>query len=158
MPYVEVVQGAGSSLFRPEVGMRLSLSRTATGRAYLATTSKEERDNFVRGVEVRDAAKGEWLKQRLTETCRDLSERGFCLSHGDMHREINSVAVPMRTPIDDEIWVFGCSNAVFNLTGNQLTEDIGPRLMSLVRRVEAALGNMTGAAHYMEEDTHDPHS
>lgn len=52
--------------------------------------------------------------------------------------------------IDFWITIRNCSIAVFNINGNQLTDDIAPRLMSLVRRVETALGGMTGAAHDME--------
>ncbi|SEK10193.1 transcriptional regulator, IclR family [Paraburkholderia tropica] len=150
LAYAEVAQGAGSAVYRSEIGTRLSLSRTASGRAYLWTVPGAERERYLQETLTRDPAKGELLAQRLTQAQQELREQGCTVSHGDMQREIHSVAIPLASPIDDEYWVFSCSIAVFNISGNQLTDDIAPRLMSLVRRVEAALGSMTGAAHDME--------
>ncbi|MEM5405726.1 IclR family transcriptional regulator [Paraburkholderia unamae] len=150
MAYAEVIQGEGSAVYRSETGTRLSLSRTASGRAYLWTVPGAEREQYLQDTLARDPAKGELLAQRLALAQQELRTHGCTLSHGDMQREIHSVAIPLSAPIDDEYWVFSCSIAVFNISGNQLTDDIAPRLMSLVRRVEAALGSMTGAAHDME--------
>ncbi|WP_321964862.1 IclR family transcriptional regulator [Paraburkholderia sp. J7] len=150
MAYAEVIQGEGSAVYRSETGTRLSLSRTASGRAYLWTVPGAEREQYLQETLARDPAKGELLAQRLAQAQQELRAHGCTISHGDMQREIHSVAIALSAPIDDEYWVFGCSIAVFNISGNQLTDDIAPRLMSLVRRVEAALGSMTGAAHDME--------
>lgn len=148
MAFAEVVQGAKSTLYRPEVGTRMSLSRTASGRAYLMMLPSEERAAYLRDVRKADTAKADLLDARMAEAEREFRELGICTSHGDLQREVEVVAVPVSAPIDDEIWVFACSVPVFNLVGNQLIDDISPRLKSLVRSVEAALGNINGAAHY----------
>lgn len=140
--YVEIAQPADSSAFRPAVGTRISLSRTSTGRAYLAMLDQEECDNYIRTTIAADREKGERLKSRLEEARHDLKEHGFCLSHGDLHRELDAVAVPLYSPADDQIWVFTCAVPKYNLSGNQLVEDIGPRLVTLVHGVEMALGNV----------------
>lgn len=150
LAYTEVIQGAGSAVYRSEIGTRLSLSRTASGRAYLWTVPAATREQYLQETLARDPAKGELLAQRLAQAQQELRDYGCTVSHGDMQREIHSVAIPLASPIDDEYWVFSCSIAVFNISGNQLTDDIAPRLMSLVRRVEAALGSAIGAAHDME--------
>lgn len=140
--YVEVAQPSDSNTFRPAVGTRISLSRTSTGRAYLAMLEQDECENFIKNTLADDKEKGERLKSRLMEARHDLNERGFCMSHGDLHRELEAVAVPLYSPADDQIWVFTCAVPKFNLTGNQLIEDIGPRLVTLVHGVAMALGNM----------------
>lgn len=150
LAYTDVIQGVGSPVYRSELGTRLSLSRTASGRAYLCTVPAAERERYLQDTLARHPAKGEWLTERLAQAQQELREHGCTVSYGDMQREIHSVAIPLSGPIDDEYWVFSCSVAVFNISGNQLTDDIAPRLMSLVRRAEAALGNRTGAAHDME--------
>lgn len=150
LAYTDVIQGMDSPVYRSEIGTRLSLSRTASGRAYLLAAPASERERYLQDTLASNAAKGEWLAERLAQAQQELREHGCTVSHGDMQREIHSVAIPLSGPIDDEYWVFSCSVAVFNISGNQLTDDVAPRLMSLVRRVEAALGKRTGAAHEME--------
>jgi DNA-binding IclR family transcriptional regulator len=148
MAFAEVVQGSKTSLYRPEVGTRMSLSRTASGRAYLLTLPPAQRAAYVANLRKTDAAKADALEERLGTSEHELRNFGYCTSHGDLQREVEVVAVPLSAPIDDEVWVFACSVSIFNLTGNQLVDDISPRLKALVRSVEAALGNVSDVAHY----------
>jgi DNA-binding IclR family transcriptional regulator len=142
LSFVEIVQGTGSKVFRPEVGMQMSLSRTATGRAYLSMMAADLRDRYLAAVDVKDTARSVWLEGRLADARQDLAQCGFCRSHGDLHREITSIAVPMQKPRDAETWIFAASVSVFSQQSKQLEEDIGPRLITLVRSVEAALGSI----------------
>lgn len=142
MSYVEIVQGAESMLFRPEVGGHISLSRTASGRAYLLQMPEQERNDYIEHVlRDPDGTRKPWLLERLEQARQDMAEHGLCRSHGDLHREIETVSVPFRSRLDGETWILATSVARFNLHGNQLLEDIGPRAVMLVRSVEAALGN-----------------
>ncbi|WP_420998519.1 IclR family transcriptional regulator [Cupriavidus sp. 30B13] len=140
LTYVEIAQGAGSKVFRPEVGMRVSLSRTASGRAYLCSMPAAERDAYLAQVLAQDPARHDWLRERLDDAGRDLDEHGFCRGHRDLHREIEAIAVPMRARRDGEAWIFAASVPVFSQQSKQLAEDLGPRLVTLVRSVEASLG------------------
>lgn len=142
MTYVEIIQGVDSMLFRPELGAHISLSRTASGRAYLLQMAEDERAEYLRThFHDADGTRTAWLRDRLEQARKDLAEYGLCRSHGDLHREIETVAVPLRTRLDGETWVVAASVARFNLQADQLLEDIGPRTVMLVRSVEAALGN-----------------
>ena len=62
------------------------------------------------------------------------------MSYGDLRKEIHAVAVPMRAMGDGEILVFNCGIPSFMLSEGQLIKDVGPRLVSMVRRHEAAIG------------------
>ncbi|MCY1402495.1 hypothetical protein D9M71_176390 [compost metagenome] len=62
------------------------------------------------------------------------------MSYGDLRREIHAVAVPMRAMADGEILVFNCGVPAFMLSEGQLTTDIGPRLVSMVRSIEGMMG------------------
>lgn len=140
--YAELAQGENSQVFRPEIGMRVSLSRTASGRAYMSTWSEESRQHFLERLNKRDPERAQWLASRLEDAKNDLQEHGFCRSHGDLHREIITIAVPMKKPLDGETWIFAASVPVFSRQGNLFETDIGPRLNTTVRSVEAALGNL----------------
>lgn len=139
--YVELAHGVGSKVFRPEIGTQLSMSRTASGRAYLLTAAPHERDPYLAELASRDPARKTWLEGRLDDAQRDLADHGFCYGHGDLHREAEVIAVPMSSRKDDEAWIFSATVPVFSPQSQQFEADIGPRLITLVRSVEAGLGN-----------------
>jgi len=139
--FVELAQSRECATFRPAMGAHISLTRTATGRAYLAALPQDEAEHYAAGVRAADAAQGQWLAERLHEARRDLRQRGFCISRGDLHRELQSVAVPLRSATEGEIYVFTCTVPVFELAADQIEGDIGPRLAALARSTAAALGH-----------------
>lgn len=140
LTFVELVQGTNSKVFRPEIGVRLSLPRTASGRAYLLSIPQDERLGYLAALEARDLTRKVWLMDRLADAQRDLDQHGFCRGHGDLHREIASIATPMQPLRDAECWIFSAAMPVFSPQSKQLVEDVGPRLITLVRNIEASLG------------------
>ena len=137
---VELANGMGNTVFRQEIGVPISLSRTATGRAYLLGMAEDERKAYLQELQRNDPQRAAWLEQRLTDAREDFARHGFCRSHGDLHREIESIAVPMSQPQDGELWVFAASVPVFSPMYARLETDLGPRLRTLVRSVESVLG------------------
>jgi DNA-binding IclR family transcriptional regulator len=144
--YIELAQSKDFVTVRPAMGSHISLSRTASGRAYLASLPPEQAQRYLDGVHTSDAERGAWLAERLQEARRDLAERGFCVNHGDLHRQLEAVAVPIRAAgSSDEIYVFACTVPSFELRPGQLLDEVGPRLATLARSIEAALGTTTAS-------------
>ena len=137
---VELANGMGNAVFRPEVGVQMSLSRTASGRAYLLGLPEQERNDYLHDLEQEDSARAAALALRLQDAREDFARHGFCRSHGDLHSEIESIAVPMSQALDGELWVFAVSLPVFSPMYPRLESDLGPRLRTLVRSVEGGLG------------------
>lgn len=137
---VELANGMGNTVFRPEVGVQMSLSRTATGRAYLLGMPEDERQAYLQDLQASDPQRAAALEQRLVDAQSNLARHGFCRSHGDLHSEIESIAVPMAQPQDGELWVFAVSVPVFSPLYTRLETDLGPRLRTLVRAAESVLG------------------
>ena len=69
-----------------EAGVRLPLSTTAAGRAYLAATPKIERDHLLR--EVAKKVGDEWpaLEKSLEDSFREYEAFGFCLCQALLNR------------------------------------------------------------------------
>jgi DNA-binding IclR family transcriptional regulator len=137
---VEQANSLGNPIFRPEVGVGTSLSRTASGRAYLLGLPDDERDAYLRDLRATDPQRADWLDQRLDDARNDLAANGFCRSHGDLHRELESIAVAMSKPQDGELWVFAVTLPVYSPLCGKLETEVGPRLRTLVRSVESVLG------------------
>ncbi len=136
--FVEVCPGQGCKVFRPDIGTRLSLSRTASGRAYLLAEPPPVRERLLRRLTDENGARAAWLAERLADARRDLQQRGFAHNTGDMHPDIMGVAIPLRAP-GGQILVFTCTVTAFQASREQLLADIGPRLMAVVQGVVAAL-------------------
>ena len=139
--FIELAQAKECVTVRPAMGSHISLSRTATGRAYLASLPTDAAQRYVEGLTRVSQEQGQWLASRLEETRADLAQRGFCVNHGDLQRQLEAVAVPVRSPHPDEFYVFTCTVPSFELKPGQLLDDIGPRLTTLAHSIEAALGS-----------------
>ncbi len=102
--------------------------------------AEEDRQAYLRDLQRADPQRAAFLEQRLADARDDFARHGFCRSHGDLHSEIESIAVPMSQPQDGELWVFAVSVPVFSPIYTRLESDLGPRLRTLVRSVESVLG------------------
>jgi DNA-binding IclR family transcriptional regulator len=80
------------------------------------------------------------FKPQIDKGLEDIRGRGFCSSLGELRREVHAVGAPMRRSVDNEIVAFNCGVQTFLLKRGQLDDDIGPRLVAMVRNIEAALG------------------
>lgn len=139
--FIELAQSRECVTVRPSMGSRISLSRTASGRAYLSALPAAQVERYLDDLARAHPDYVPVLRKRLDEARHDIAERGFCVNYGDLSEQIHSVAVPLR-PLDgsDEIYVFACAVPRFELQPAQLLDDIGPRLLTLARSIEAALG------------------
>jgi DNA-binding IclR family transcriptional regulator len=79
-------------------------------------------------------------RPQIDKSIEDIRGRGFCTSQGEIRREVHAVGAPMRRLVDGEIVSFNCTVPAFMMKKGQLDDDIGPRLVSMVRDIEAALG------------------
>src|SRR5262245_7327452 len=140
MVYVETCRANEALPRRPDIGSSMPMIRSAMGRAWLAAATQAERDHALR--EIRHESPDEWRTYRaaMEQSGRDCRARGFCASYGDIEEGTWAVAVPMRRRPGEEMLVFNCSAPAFQLKKRQLESDIGPRLVSMVRAIEGAIG------------------
>ena len=138
---VEAAMGSKAEVFRPEIGTRLSLSHTAIGRAHLLGLPVQERQRYVRQIASTDTARAKALETKLKEDEEQLRRKGFITARREARPDVAGAAVPMRSRIDDQTFIFSCSVLPFNVDEVQL-DALGARLASLVHGVEASFGNL----------------
>ncbi|MGF0239054.1 IclR family transcriptional regulator [Rhodococcus sp. IEGM1300] len=138
--YLESSRSAAPMSHPPDVGLSYPIVRTAMGRALIAASSRDERTALLNEIKVRTPDDWKTFQVRIEESVQEFYDHGFCVSYGDLRREIHAVAVPMRPMADGEILVFNCGVSAFMLNEGQLKNDIGPRLVSMVRSIEGMLG------------------
>ncbi|MCS3803383.1 DNA-binding IclR family transcriptional regulator [Chromobacterium alkanivorans] len=136
MVYLDVAHSDTHLTMRRQIGSRIPLHSTAMGKACLAAMPEPERAFVLNHLGQRFRDDWSAIRLSLEQAFRDHAERGFCLSLGEWQRDVNSVGVPMRHPSHGLI-VFSCGGPGFQLKPRQLEEDIGPRLVDMVRNLEA---------------------
>jgi DNA-binding IclR family transcriptional regulator len=124
---------------RVDVGGRLSLISSALGRAYLAGCEPAEREGLI--TSARLAWPDEWV--RAEAGCRASLEQartdGFCLSLGEWHPELNTIATAFVAPTG-ETYALACGGSPITQTRDRLLGQVAPALRRCVDAIAADLG------------------
>ena len=123
-----------------DVGSRVPIATSAMGRAYVWALPDDERSALLR--ELRDHYGNRWSKMRdgIERAGEMLARNGFTISAGEWQEDVHAVGVPLKLNDGTGPYAFNCGAPAFRFTEERLTTDIGPRLVTMVRKIEAALG------------------
>src|SRR6202795_4109335 len=123
-----------------DVGSRVPIATTAMGRAYIWALPAEERAALLR--ELREHYGSRWPRMRdgIERAGETVAKFGFAISAGEWHDDIHAVGVALRLNDGTGPYAFNCGAPAFRFTEERLRDDIGPRLVAMVRNIEAALG------------------
>ncbi len=139
MVYVEHCRSSTALTLRLDLGSRIPLATTAMGRALLAALPEGERRYLMDHIARRDPDRWPRIRDGIDEAIDEYQTRGFTTSSGDWDPDVNAVGVPLIPPDGSNIMAFNCGGPSFLLTRKRLVSDLGPRLVDLVRNVEAGL-------------------
>ena len=140
MVYVESCRSGDGLANLPDIGTAVPIAQSVIGRAFLAACNPPEREATLNHMKVKEPEMLRKFKPQIDKGLEDIRGRGFCSSLGELRREVHAVGAPMRRTVDGEIVAFNCGVQTFLLKKGQLDDDIGPRLVAMVRNIEAALG------------------
>src|ERR1700757_855435 len=123
-----------------DVGSRIPIATTAMGRAYLWALGDDERAALLR--ELREHYGSRWAKMRagVERSGQTIAKHGFSISAGEWQDDVHAVGVALKLNDGTGPYAFNCGAPAFRFTGGGLLNDIGPRLVAMVRNIEAALG------------------
>ncbi|UEM22888.1 IclR family transcriptional regulator [Skermanella mucosa] len=139
MVYVEHCRSDATVTLRLDLGSRIPVETTAMGRALLAALPDSERRYLMDRAAKRDPGNWPRMEAGIEQAVEDYRTRGFVISAGDWQSDVHAVGVPLIPPDGSPILAFNCGGPAFLFDRRRLTDDLGPRLVNLVRNVEAAL-------------------
>ncbi|QPF84538.1 IclR family transcriptional regulator [Bradyrhizobium genosp. L] len=133
-----------------DVGSRVPIATTAMGRAYIWALPPDDRAALLR--ELRDHYGSRWTKMRdgIERSGETVAKYGFTMSAGDWQDDVAAVGVALTLNDGTGPYAFNCGAPAFRFTEDRLLNDIGPRLVAMVRNIEQALGGM--APQFKKED------
>lgn len=140
MVYVESCRSSANVTLRLDVGARIPMATTAMGKALLCVLPEAERNYLLDHVRQRDEANWPKIKASVEQGFKDYQERGFCMSAGEWQGDVHAVGVPVRALDGEQVMAFNCGGPAFLLPHARLEEELGPKLVQLVRRIDTVLG------------------
>jgi DNA-binding IclR family transcriptional regulator len=125
-----------------DVGSRIPIATTAMGRAYVWALPDEDRASLLR--ELREHYGTRWARMRdgIERAGETMAKHGFAISAGEWHDDIHAVGVALKLNDGTGPYAFNCGAPAFRFTEDRLRNDIGPRLVAMVRNIENALGGI----------------
>jgi DNA-binding IclR family transcriptional regulator len=123
-----------------DVGSRIPIATTAMGRAYIWALPDEERVALLR--ELREHYGSRWPRMRdgIERSGEMVARHGFTISAGEWQDDVHAAGVALKLNDGTGPYAFNCGAPAFRFTEDRLRSDIGPRLVAMVRNIEAALG------------------
>ena len=137
--YVEHCRGKDGVMLRLDLGARVPLATTAMGRALLAALPAKEREYLMSFIARKEGDRWPKVRAGIERAIKDLAVKGFTTSIGEWEPDIAGVGVPLVLADGSGVFSFNCGAPAFQLTQERLETDIGPRLVNVVRNIEAAL-------------------
>jgi len=122
------------------IGFQFPILQTAIGRAYLAGLPGPERAQAVKALRPTVAAH-EWksMQEKVATAVAECDARGFCALWGEWREGVNSVAAPIHTGKEGELYIVNCAGPAPHLAPDSLESDVGPRLLKIVQSIEKAV-------------------
>lgn len=127
-----------------DVGSRVPIATSAMGRAYLWALPDEERATLMR--EIKEHTGPNWPKIRdgIERAGECVAKHGFAMSAGEWHSDIHAVGVALKLNDGTGPYAFNCGAPAFKFSEVLLKNDIGPRLVAMVRNIEVAMTGSIG--------------
>ena len=125
-----------------DVGSRIPIATTAMGRAYIWALPPDERSALLRELREHYASRWPKIRDGIERSGEIVAKRGFAVSAGEWQSDVAAVGVALKLNDGTGPYAFNCGAPAFRFTEDRLLNDIGPRLVAMVRNIEAALGGV----------------
>ncbi len=135
MTYLACARARGIIALQLGVGSRISLARSAMGRAYLAACPEAERAEFLVQAEANaDPDKWPTIRDGITRAAEQIETRGFYANFGEWQPGVHSVSVPFRSPDGETpLLAVNLGGPSTYLPKDKLEKKFAPKLVELVR-------------------------
>lgn len=120
-----------------DAGTSIAIATTSMGKGLLCGLPEKEREVLMNHIRSENPKEWPQRKAGIEQALRDYQEYGFCYSIGEWRKDVSGVAVPILPVAGSRLYSFNCAAPSFVLKRQMIVEDIGPRLVHMVRSIEA---------------------
>jgi DNA-binding IclR family transcriptional regulator len=140
MVLIEVCRSRSTVLLsRLDLGSRLSIAESALGRAYLSGLDLAKRHALLDRLRIANGANWPRVAPGLEQALENAAKCGYCLSAGEWHPDIHSIAVPLLAPTG-ELMAVNCGGPAFAFPADHLCNVIAPKLIETAKAIARDIG------------------
>jgi DNA-binding IclR family transcriptional regulator len=139
MIYVENCRSSAALTLSLDVGSRIPVATSAIGRAWLAAISERERQDVMERVQELDEVAWPDIRDGIHRAMDDYNTLGVTCSFGDWQKDVNGIARAFQPGGGLPPMAINCGGPSFNLSKDFLLNEVRPRLIDMVTRLEASL-------------------
>lgn len=141
MRYIECCRGEAAILLNMDAGSRISMARSAMGRAYLAVCDEAERHAIMEDIRSVDDAAWPALRDGIARALEDYRTYGCARSFGDWQPTVSAIAVAFRPGGGLPPMSINCGAPTVILDPGFLLDQVRPRLIALAASLEGVMGS-----------------
>ncbi len=135
MRYLQTCHPESLATLRLEIGARVPIESTSIGLAFLCALPDGERGYLVERIQERSGNDWPQVRDGIEKAGEDIAAKGFCSSFGQWRSDVHAVGVPLVPRDGAPVMAFNCGGPAFMLDRERMEQEVGPRLVDLVRRV-----------------------
>jgi DNA-binding IclR family transcriptional regulator len=139
MIYVENCRSSAALTLSLDVGSRIPVATSAIGRAWLAAIPERERQDFMERVQELDEVAWPDIRDGIERSVQDYQTLGVTCSFGDWQKDVNGIARAFQPGGGLPPMAINCGGPSFHLSKEFLLNEVRPRLIDMVTRLEASL-------------------
>jgi DNA-binding IclR family transcriptional regulator len=141
MIYIATCRSKSALTLSLDVGSRIPLATTAMGRAYLELIDESERKDLIERIREQDEAAWPRIQVGIENGLKQFRKLGCFCSFGEWQKDVNAIGVAFRVGSDLPAMAVSCGGPAFNLSQKFLLNEVRPRLIDMVRRIEDSVGS-----------------
>jgi DNA-binding IclR family transcriptional regulator len=139
MIYIENTRSSAALTLSMDVGSRIPVAPSAIGRAWLAAISERERQDFMERVQELDELAWPDIREGIDRSLEDYRTLGVTCSFGDWQKDVNGIARAFQPGNGLPPMAINVGGPSFNLSKDFLLNEVRPKLIDMVTRLEASL-------------------
>ncbi len=140
MIYIGNARSSAALTLSLDIGSRIPIATTAMGRAYLALIPEREREDIMERIRELDEVAWPAIRKGIERAMKEYRETGCVSSFREWQADVNAIAVPLRPGGGLPPMAINCGGPAFTLSKELLLGEVRPKLIELVRQLEASLG------------------
>ncbi|MGD9941808.1 MAG: IclR family transcriptional regulator [Burkholderiaceae bacterium] len=139
MVMIERCHGDNPLLTNLRRGSVFQVADSGLGWACLAGLPAHEREALIAEIERDDAQRWKAARKAFRAALADYEENGFIVNSGIFHPDYHTVAVPVFDRNGQVHCGLNCGAPISTLPTQKLRKEVGPKLVSLARMLEAGM-------------------
>ena len=139
MIYVENCRSSALLTLSLNVGSRISLATSAMGRAWIAAVPDATREKVLEQLRLRDESAWPAVHGGIVRALQEQRTLGVTSSFGEWQQNVNAIARAFDPGGGLPPMVINCGGPSFNLPPEFLLNEVRPRFIDMVTRIEHTL-------------------